>query len=84
MELRRHRLFESNLVLAGISCRHRLKTIGVYGHGGHTGKHRMAYRKEASEALGIDWMNRDEMCQAIPPAYTEFIGRQLLGSQDGG
>ena len=30
------------------------------------------------KAMGIDWMNRDELAQAIPPAYTEFIGRQLL------
>jgi DNA (cytosine-5)-methyltransferase 1 len=29
--------------------------------------------------MGIDWMNRDELSEAIPPAYTEFIGRQLLG-----
>lgn len=78
MELRRHRKFESNVVLPYLPCRHRLKTIGVYGHGGHTGKHRMAYRAEASEALQIDWMNRDEMCQSIPPAYTEWIGKRLL------
>ena len=31
----------------------------------------------AAEAMGIDWMKRDELTQAIPPAYTEFIGRQL-------
>lgn len=80
MDLRRHRLFESNLILSSLPCRHTRPTIGVYGHGGHSGKRRMAYRKEAAEALGIDWMSRDEMCQAIPPAYTEFIGRQLLAA----
>ena len=31
----------------------------------------------AAEAMGIDWMKRYELTQAIPPAYTEFIGRRL-------
>jgi len=76
--LQRHRRFESNVFLWGTPCNHYGKAVGVYGHGGHSGKHRMLYRQEAVEALGIDWMNRDEMSQAIPPAYTEFIGRQLI------
>jgi DNA (cytosine-5)-methyltransferase 1 len=32
----------------------------------------------ASRSMGIEWMNRKELVQAIPPAYTEFIGKQLL------
>lgn len=32
----------------------------------------------ARRAMGIDWMSRDELAEAIPPAYTEFIGEQLM------
>jgi DNA (cytosine-5)-methyltransferase 1 len=44
--------------------------IGVYG--------KQFRVEEARKAMGIDWMNRDELRLAIPPAYTEWIGRQLL------
>jgi DNA (cytosine-5)-methyltransferase 1 len=30
------------------------------------------------EAMGIDWMDWDELKESIPPAYTQFIGRQLF------
>lgn len=30
------------------------------------------------DAMGIDWMNGNELSQAIPPAYTEFLGKQLM------
>lgn len=33
----------------------------------------------ARKAMDIDWMTREELAQAIPPAYTELIGKQLLG-----
>ena len=31
------------------------------------------------KAMGIDWMTREEIKQAIPPKYTEYIGRYLMG-----
>ncbi len=33
---------------------------------------------KAKEAMGIDWMSKNELTQAIPPAYTEFIGKYLM------
>lgn len=37
------------------------------------------FRKADGErAMGIDWMRKDELAESIPPAFTEFIGRQLL------
>lgn len=44
--------------------------VGVYGQ-------RFEKAKGAA-AMQIDWMTRAELAQAIPPAYTEFIGRELL------
>jgi len=88
-ELQRHRLFETSFTVAPLQCRHTVKpVIGVYGgharcrsakHGGRgtkdvwTGGHLSA----ASEALGIDWMTLSELSEAIPPAYTEYLGWQL-------
>jgi DNA (cytosine-5)-methyltransferase 1 len=32
----------------------------------------------ARRAMGIDWMMRNELREAIPPAYTEYVGKQIL------
>lgn len=45
------------------------------GKGGRTYK---GTADEAREAMGIPWMTKAELNEAIPPAYTEFIGAQLL------
>lgn len=36
------------------------------------------YLDAARRAMGIDWMQRSELAEAIPPAYTEYIGAQLI------
>lgn len=33
---------------------------------------------DAREAMGLPWMTRDEITQAIPPAYTRFIGERAM------
>jgi DNA (cytosine-5)-methyltransferase 1 len=81
VRLRRHRLFESSVPLMGVPCAHgqNRDIISVVGHSegnGRTGPGYLMADKEA--AMGIDWMNRNDLSQAIPPAYTEFIGTQLL------
>ena len=88
-ELRRHRLFELNWPLPLVPpCRHgyQSRVIGVYGGHGRD-RRRNTNTQDFSmdarrEAMGIDWMNGAELSQAIPPAYTEFIGRQLIDYLD--
>lgn len=85
-QLRRHRLFESNVMLLAPSCQHTAIAVGVFGHGSNqTRKNKkgqwrglQANKQQAVEAMGIDWMTHKELSQAIPPAYTEHIGRLLL------
>jgi DNA (cytosine-5)-methyltransferase 1 len=84
-QLRRHRLFESSVALVGTSCGHRPPTIGVYGHpgGSSTRDHRQPRHSLAQwrAAMGVDWpCTVRELTEAIPPAYGEFIGRQLMAA----
>lgn len=81
-ELRRHRLFESNFeILAPKHPKHTGRSIGVYGHtGGKSNRDDITFwsAKDWQVAMQIDWMNRNELAQAIPPAYTEYIGLKLF------
>lgn len=81
--LKRERWFETSWHGFDLrpSCYHPEPVITVAGHdvpshqrkfGGPIG---LAERKKA---MGIDWMNRDELGLAIPPLYTKWVGEQLL------
>jgi DNA (cytosine-5)-methyltransferase 1 len=84
LDVRRHRWFETSW--HGFSlmppCDHSRPIVGVYGHphgdaGAWPGM-LPGSLESWSAAMGIDWMTADELRQAIPPPYTEFIGRALL------
>jgi DNA (cytosine-5)-methyltransferase 1 len=84
-ELRRHRRFEANwLALMIPQCQHgrRARVIGVYGGHGRDRRRTVNTQDFSVEdrrtAMGIDWMTGAELSQAIPPAYTEWIGMQLV------
>lgn len=86
----RHRLFECSFPIDRPVCNHDQRpVIGVYG--GHARRRAASaggrrtqdvwydgHKAAASEALGIDWMTLDELSEAIPPAYSEFIGRAAM------
>lgn len=84
-QLRRHRWFEtsSHLWMMSPPCQHNGPVIGIYGDHGRDGRRKEGFGRyftldERKQAMGIDWMARGELDQAIPPAYTEYIGAQLL------
>jgi len=81
----RHRVFESNvtLVLPDTPCTCSKRRIGA---GYYTVAGDASTKAQGMEAMGLDWrLSKYQVRQAIPPAYTEFIGRQIirtLGSQE--
>ncbi len=93
LRMYRHRLFESNMLIMAqqherhtevigsgrlLGSRYSRASAGVTGMlpdpAGHTAG---ASTNAAKVAMGVEWMSRDEMTQAIPPAYTEYIGNQI-------
>lgn len=43
------------------------------------GKHSIAWRDRAATEKGVPWMKDiREICEAIPPAYSEYIGRAAM------
>jgi DNA (cytosine-5)-methyltransferase 1 len=80
----RHRLFESNVLLfqpnhvkhvERASYGRTPKNGEFYTISGHFGG-----VEGARLAMGIDWMTRTDLAQAIPPAYTEYLGAQLMAA----
>jgi DNA (cytosine-5)-methyltransferase 1 len=85
----RHRLFESNVGLVAPEHGVHDRCVLVGGSYGGARRDKLEARhvrkggyvpsiEVQQKLLGIDWMTQHGMFQSIPPAYTEFIGKQLL------
>ena len=90
-DLHRHRIFEASFPVPSLQCNHgdAHSVIGIYGghyrnrarKGGDNRGRRDFTTAEGQQAMGIDWMTGDEISQAIPPAYSEWIARAFLVQQ---
>jgi DNA (cytosine-5)-methyltransferase 1 len=79
----RHRLFECPIRLVGLKCCHTGRPINPHCQSG-----RDLIKAEFGninpelvwrDAAGLDWMTKQqEWREAIPPVYTEYIGKQIL------
>jgi DNA (cytosine-5)-methyltransferase 1 len=86
LAVRRHRWFEcenfGGPMFLTPTCDHSRPVAGVYGspHGKQGAWPGMlpGSLSSWSEAMGIDWMNVKELSQAVPPAYSEYIARELV------
>lgn len=83
LQLYRHRLFESSIRLMQPAHPPHLQRQAKMGRPVQDDEviqvvGNFSNVRRARTAMGIDWMTRDELREAIPPAYTEYIGRQLL------
>lgn len=84
----RPRLFETNVDLGPTPPHAKpANPVGVYGKldgrrlfTRKDGTQQRAARtlEEGQAAMGIDWMQWHDLTEAIPPAYTEWIGRELM------
>jgi DNA (cytosine-5)-methyltransferase 1 len=82
--LRKHRLFEASFPLEDVpGCAHVGRALPVYGNAGGSSK-RDGLRFPGTDGwragMEIGWMTGQELGEAIPPAYTRWIGGKLIAT----
>jgi DNA (cytosine-5)-methyltransferase 1 len=90
LRVRRHRWFESNTPIMTMPCQHKTQgqPVGVYGDhpdarqvlrpNGTSRGAKATSVDDARDAMGMPWADWAGCAEAIPPAYTDHIGRQLI------
>jgi DNA (cytosine-5)-methyltransferase 1 len=75
--LYRHRLFESSVFMLAPGHPRHHETLEPGRMLGSRGR-RINGRDPGGDVMGTPWMTAEERAQAIPPAYTEWIGLEVL------
>jgi DNA (cytosine-5)-methyltransferase 1 len=77
--IQRHRLFETSFPIAPPrGCDHSVSVMNPYDAGWRRQWQGVNCWKAWRAEMGVEWMDQATGQEAIPPAYTEHIGRQLL------
>jgi DNA (cytosine-5)-methyltransferase 1 len=85
LDVKRHRIFETNFPVAQPKCQHNIWTRRFPNS---TNRPNLRYTVEVgvwriplevqSAAMGINWMSRERLSQAIPPSYSKFLAEEAL------
>lgn len=86
LKVRRHRRFESNVPMMSVPCIHNEPPVTVVR--GSIGRKVFDPRRKAiapslelaREVMGMPWATASELADAIPPAYTEYVGASLIAA----
>ncbi len=89
LDVRRHRIFECSFPVLTPPCSHGWQTPRFAQA---TNRENLRSTVEIGawriplevqqRAMGIDWMTLEELSEAVPPAYSEFLARQFLASRE--
>jgi len=87
LDLYRHRLFESNCAVRQPAHQPHDKPQCKMGRAPKPGEIIQVVGNftgvaQARRAMGIEWMTRDELREAIPPAFTNFVGAFVLAKTE--
>jgi DNA (cytosine-5)-methyltransferase 1 len=76
----RHRCFESNVQLDTLlpACDHPSRPVLITGHYSSKGRKVDFSLADKRTAMRTPWLTARRITEALPPAYTEHLGRQLL------
>lgn len=82
LRVERHRLFESNIAIASSECHHTRHALNPHNVAGRKRIYAEFGRGDPekiwAKEMGVEWMNRHEARESIPPAYTQWIGGKLM------